>query len=238
MKGDKFIMAREQIIKTFKEGNKMYIVIENPTKDVEKQINALFGNVAGDLATILKPESIEDTTETASKIDSKVEDSNDKFEVIAADEAVVKELKLEETDNEIPDDWTIAENSDVTNEENPNNVAPVEDSIDAEKSKEKEPKKKDPTEELLEKIKDKTEAQALVRRCLAREDASGDTYSKRMMLLVLNLPNETKKMQIMKMSESEAAKIWNENNLRQIAIKFSGYKPKSSEPKSDEIQWV
>ncbi len=69
-------MAKEQMIKVFKEGNKMYVVIDNPSKETETKLNALFGNVAGDLASILKPQ-ITSTKEQAADIDAIVESAYD-----------------------------------------------------------------------------------------------------------------------------------------------------------------
>ena len=80
-------MAKEQTIKTFKDGSKLYVVIENPSKEVESQINSLFGGIAGDLATILKPEVKPSTKELAKEIDTKlepVEETDKASEVIKA----------------------------------------------------------------------------------------------------------------------------------------------------------
>ena len=67
MKGDKN-MAKQSIY-TLKEGSKYYIVIENPTKEVESKIESLFGNVVGDLSSILVPEQTTDSKEIAQEID-------------------------------------------------------------------------------------------------------------------------------------------------------------------------
>ena len=87
-------MAKEQTIKTFKDGNKLYAVIENPSKEVESQINSLFGGIAGDLATILKPEVKPSTKELAKEIDTKlepVEETDKASEVIKAAQDIINE---------------------------------------------------------------------------------------------------------------------------------------------------
>ena len=87
-------MAKEQTIKTFKDGSKLYVVIENPSKEVESQINSLFGGIAGDLATILKPEVKPSTKELAKEIDTKlepVEETDKASEVIKATQDIINE---------------------------------------------------------------------------------------------------------------------------------------------------
>jgi len=66
-------MAKEQAIKTFKEGSRIYVVIDSPSKEVEAQIDALFGGVIGDLAAVLKPEAKEDASTLAAEIEAKME---------------------------------------------------------------------------------------------------------------------------------------------------------------------
>ena len=208
-------MAKEQMIKTFKEGNKIYIVIENPSSDVESKIDGLFGNIAGDLATILKPETKVDSKEEASKIDaiSLVESGND---------AVSKVLPNKDSEDPV---------SSIENEKKePVNNFMNEDEIKEEPSKIAD---KD-TIDMLPKFETKEKAQSFVRHLLAREDASGDEFEKRPMLYIMFLHSEPMKARIKAMSEAEAVQVWESQQMREKAIQFSGYKPEQKRA----INWV
>ena len=56
-------------ITVFKENDKLYIVLTNPSQEVEKQIMDVLGNTAVNIAEILKPEEENDTLEEAARIE-------------------------------------------------------------------------------------------------------------------------------------------------------------------------
>lgn len=61
-----------QSITTFKEGNKYYIVIENPNNNIKKNFDTVFAKTINCITGMLKPENVDDTDE-AKKIDEKVD---------------------------------------------------------------------------------------------------------------------------------------------------------------------
>ncbi len=60
-----------QNITSFKEEGKIYIVIENPSRETEKTIDKIFGTMAVSLAGIFKPTEPADTKAEAEAIDKK-----------------------------------------------------------------------------------------------------------------------------------------------------------------------
>lgn len=61
-----------QSITTFKEGNKYYIVIENPNNDIGKNFDTLFAKTINCITGMLRPETVDDTNE-AKKIDEEID---------------------------------------------------------------------------------------------------------------------------------------------------------------------
>ncbi len=227
-------MAKEQMIKTFKEGNKVYIVIENPSKEVESKISNLFGGIAGDLAAILAPQAANNTKEEAKNIDaiagksvtepisvSKVEEQ---ATVVSVETEIVSESAPEESKSFVIEPDDIPESA---------LVAEVDEQNPTEEPKQMEDTK--PARPDLPEVKTLQQAKELIRMALVAELERGDHFSRKYALYVMFSNNEKMKNMISAMSEEEAAKQWDARNMQQTAIDFCGYQPKTQKK---TLEWV
>lgn len=65
-------MAKEQVLKSFKNGDRRYIVIDNPTPEMDAKLDALFGNAITDLSSILQPELATETEVAATEAEAEI----------------------------------------------------------------------------------------------------------------------------------------------------------------------
>ncbi len=200
-------MAKQSIY-TLKEGSKYYIVIENPTKEVESKIESLFGNVVGDLSSILVPEQTADSKEIAQEIDSKF-----------------PETKSEPKEEPTP---LFTDNEESIEGFEPN---PSTENSEPEEEPKEEPKKESKSESKLTL----EQAKEVVRRALEEEELGKGTFLRKKMLFFMFGNNPSMQERINKMPETECVKVWNENNMLEKAIQFSGYVKKKP---TKEIEWV
>ncbi|MBE5907105.1 MAG: hypothetical protein E7277_10080 [Lachnospiraceae bacterium] len=227
-------MAKEQMIKTFKEGNKIYVVIENPTKDVESQIASLFGGIAGNLATILAPQTESNTKEEAKNIDAIAGKSV--TEPISAtkveEQATAASVETEVVSESAPEESkeSVCESDDITESAQ---VAKADEQKTTEEPKQAEDTK--PARPNLPEVKTLQQAKELIRMALVAELERGDHFSRKYALYVMFSNNEKMKNMISAMSEEEAAKQWDARNMQQTAIDFCGYQPKTQKK---ALEWV
>lgn len=74
-----------QSITTFKEGNKYYIVIENPNNDIKKNFDTVFAKTINCITGMLKPENVDDTDEAKAideKVDKKIDDKSNLGDIL------------------------------------------------------------------------------------------------------------------------------------------------------------
>lgn len=65
-------MAKEQVLKFFKNGDRRYIVIDNPTPEMDVKLNALFSDVITDLSSILQPELATEAEVAATEAEAEI----------------------------------------------------------------------------------------------------------------------------------------------------------------------